>query len=148
MTGFVAAVHFAELVNAGLLGREIAEEVTEELGPGWPALFNQGLLILATFLGMITLVLLVTARRRHGIWHICRAAVGVAGLGSSLACLSDGIRVANVVATGQHFNQVWQMNTEPVVMALVLFGVSIILLAWPPRKPQLPPPPEHAGQGV
>ena len=145
--GLIAAVHFPAMIDSGLFGQEVAGEMTEEIGSGWPALFDQGLILFATLLGMISLVLLVTARRRHGIWHILRSALGIAGLGLSLTTLSDGIHVENVVVTGQYFNQVWRIrNGEIIFWALFVFAAAIILLAWPPRKPE-PAPPVLPDQG-
>jgi hypothetical protein len=144
--GLIAAVHFPDMIDAGLFGQKVPREITEEIGSGWPALFNQGLMLLAILLGMISLVLLVTARRRHGIWHILRTAMGITGLGFFLTALSEGILVANVTVTGQHFNQVWRLDDGPMFSALVLFAVSVILLAWPPRKPE-PTPPVLPDQG-
>jgi hypothetical protein len=121
----------------------------------WPRLMRQAGMLTLGILLVVALPLLVFARRHFGGFHMVRGTLGVGGLMLAMLPLSGAFQrqggwksVGLVVSHKQYAEAadlvLQNLRTEHAVFAGVIFIVSIIILAWPPRKAAASAAP-HAG---
>ena len=91
---------------------------------------------------MLALVFKVVGRRIAGGLHILRGVAGTIGLLLSVIILEESIRWwGNIAQTGHTpsmiFEKMMRSADDGIVIAsMVLFLISLVLLAWPARKNQ------------
>ena len=111
----------------------------------WPRLMRQAAMLTLGILLVVALPLLMFARRNFGGVHMVRGTLGVEGLMLAMLPLSGAFQrqggwksVGLVVSHKQYAEAadlvLQNLRTEHAVFAGVIFIVSIIILAWPPRK--------------
>jgi hypothetical protein len=147
LIGLAAALHLPMLVAAGVPELELSRELDEVFGySGWPMLVERIAFGLCAFLALMAAAFIIFGRRKGGAAHIIRAAVGTLGLFFCLLTLSDltppraysDSVIVDMLKNGQvgpaieRFLGYWR--GEPAVFAGIIFIVSVIVLAWPPRR--------------
>jgi hypothetical protein len=161
LLGVAVALHLPMMVAAGLPDPELADELTELFRfTGWPAVVERLGYALAGIILLLGATLIIVARRKSGAAHIVRAALGILGLLLCLAALSavappdycyDSV-VTDLVNKGEFglaIDRVLSRTDEQAaIIAAVVFVISIIILAWPPRRTQPQLPAAVQGQGV
>jgi len=147
--GLAAAVNLPLIVAAGLPDPQIAEEITHEFGDAsWPWLFRKILVAQAGLLVLLASGLWIAIRRRAGGAHMMRVVLGASGLAATLAALRyaldriDWWKIGALVNGEQPGPAVEvfldRVDNQSAVLAGILLLVSIILLAWPPRRSDSP----------
>lgn len=151
--GAFVALHIPGLIAAGLPDPSLAHELDEFFGyPNWPGLLERiGIWIAAAFVALAA-TFIVLARRKTSIIHIVRAVIGIGGLLSSLGLLSDSttgnayepavIEKFRNGQVGPALEMLFQrVREDQIIASLVIFVLSVVILAWPARsKPSYPLP--------
>jgi hypothetical protein len=110
---------------------------------GWPMLLERIGFVTAAGLLLLALAFIVIGRRRFGAAHIVRAALGLLGLLLTVLMLADLVprhrapEIADLLKSqqlGPALEILVNQMDEVALFAAVLFSISIIILAWPPRR--------------
>ena len=142
LVGVAVAVHVPAMMTAVPV---CAAEMDEAFGyQGWPILLEKIGIAVAGALLLLAVTLMIIGRRRSGVAHMLRAAVGSGLLLGSLAALADAVpsRYSPEVVTMLNGNQVGpaieelirRTSTESLIAAAVLFVVSVVVFSWPARR--------------
>jgi len=153
--GLGVGLHVPYLVAAGV--PELAQEIEESFGgyAQWPKLFKELGMIVTAALLLLAAIFIIIGRRHLGARHLVRGVLGLAGLLAAVMWLCDGIswgfRGIDDLGSQQLGVVLERMlrncQGEEVVFAGVFFLVSIVVLAWPPRRKEMTLTPA-LGQGV
>jgi len=147
VVGLAVAMHLPMMIAAGLPDPSLARELDKIFGyTGWPYLLERIGLIIVTVLLMLATVFVIIARRRSGPVHIIRAVLGMSGLLIALTFFSESmprqypqqvVDMLNNHQVGPALDQLLQSTRqEEAVAAIVFVVISVIILAWPPRRKQ------------
>jgi len=149
LIALAVALHLPMLVAAGAPDPHLARELQELFGyAGWPQLLERIGFMLASVLLLFAGVFIILGRRQAGAAHIIRSAVGLLGLLLALLFLSEVVPSYsyNDATTLDMLNQgqigpaldrlIDSTDKVPAVFAAAVFAVSVIILAWPPRRIQ------------
>ncbi|MHC4645433.1 MAG: protein kinase domain-containing protein [Planctomycetota bacterium] len=161
LLGLAIALHLPAMVAAGLPDPDLAEELNEMFGfSGWPAMVERLGYGLAGIILLAGATLIIVARRRSGVVHIIRAALGISGLLLCLVAISKVVTayhcsdpvITDLVNKDEFGLAVDRLlthaNEGAAVVAAIIFITSIIVLAWPPRRTQPQLPAAVQSQGV
>ena len=142
--GLGVALRVPVIIEGAFAGA--ATELQHEFGQGWPVMLGLILLAGAVIVGTLAATFIIIARRCHGIWHIIRSNLGLAGMALSLLCMYEGffysydvVSLRNVLAdnTGKALeNMIKNPDRQKLIFAGIVFILSVVLLAWPPKRPQ------------
>lgn len=145
LVGLAIAMHLPAMVAAGLPDPSLAKDLDELFGySGWPQLLERiGLMVTTVFL-LLAVVFVIIARSKGGAFHIIRAVLGMLGLMLGLASFSDAmpreysqetVDMLNNEQLGPALEILFKSTSEDaIVFALIFVVVSVVILAWPPRR--------------
>ena len=140
--GIVAAVRLPVIIEGAI--PDLASQFQQVLGNGWAVMLSMVLFLGTIILGALAATSIIIARRRHGVWHMLRSITGMSGFVISLLMTHDTCSRSYTVASlksvfsGQSdklFEGRFYM--ENLVTAAIIFIVSVVILAWPPKPQQL-----------
>lgn len=144
IVALAVAVHVPQIIAAGFPDPSLADELQRAMGPGWPALLQQIGAALVIVLFLFATVCLIIARRNAGGMHLVRAVLGIFGLLSVQMVIrtafdhADSLGLAEVLRghnVEQHLAAFFEsVQTGPLYTAAGLFVLSVVLLAWPPKR--------------
>jgi hypothetical protein len=143
--GLTLSAGLPAMVAAGIPDRALAKELEQVFGfAGWPHVVHQVGMTLTVMLILLAAITLIIARRRDGAAHMIRSALGSFGLLLAMSTLANSLgavsweTIARLTEAKQgglamenFFNST---NGETAAIAAVCLLVSIIILAWPPRR--------------
>jgi serine/threonine protein kinase len=152
----LGSLHIPNIIFS-TMGPNMSNDMQSTLGtPNWRTLFEQMIVLVGYGLLLVSLIVLIFARRRHGVFHILRAVIGIGFLVLSVfACNKYNLHNYNVAVAEQNrvVNLPGNFSASPVGilieqlnratlnsdMAVVLFFLiaGIVFLAWPPKR--IPP---------
>jgi len=139
LIGMAMAFQLPLMISRGFPDQHLGQEIERALGQDWTGGVQKLATAAATILFLIGAAFVIIGRRVHGVFHIVRAVVGLAGIGITTAFLIDEL-----------FNT-WQLHNNPPgnymqllnlmkVDSLTIGGIFLVLsmavLAWPPRRRQ------------
>ena len=141
--GLSFAIRVPVIIQGGFPHPELASEMQKLFGTeGWPVVLSSILLFAAVLIGLLSVVIIVSVRRRHGVWHLLRFITAISGVVFSLSIMFgylqhvihvDGIRL---LMSGQKSDVFNRIVNDDLGVAALFFVVSIVLLAWPPKRRQ------------
>ncbi len=147
IVGIITGLHLSHFIAAGWLAPGLASEAEQFFGyPQWPELvIRLGTIITAALL-ILAAVFMILGRRHLGVRHLLRAVFGLGGLFFAILFFIDSIggprfksiqESLNARQIGPAFERLLDICTyDEAVFAAIIFLVSIIILAWPPRRKQ------------
>jgi len=146
--GVITGLQLPHFIAAGWLNTSLASEAEQFFGYSqWPELVLRLGNIITAVLLLLAAVFMVMGRRHLGIRHLMRAIFGLGGLFFAIMLFTEGIEgypfgnVQESLNSGQigpAFERLLDCCTsEEAVFAAFIFLVSIIILAWPPRRKQI-----------
>ena len=146
MVGALAALKVPEAVHAGLLDDHLPRELNQAFGGSqWVALGGQAMVVVWLVLVVVGMLGLLIARRDTGAAHCGRAVLGPLGLIIAMRYLAAALFPVNWLTirglvdqdqVGRALEQaVNSTHEEGVVVAAVLLLASIVVLAWPAKRP-------------
>ena len=161
LAGLCVALHVPMVIAAGFPDPSIGAQLKDVFGVEyWPGLLERIGMMLILLLAFLSVVLAVIARRRRGGSHMIRSVVGIVGIAISLFVLHDSIPMRYVESTMEIIegnrlgpvldNILQQADDQGVLAAAITFVVSIIILAWPPKRkaPQIVTVNQQSGGSV
>jgi hypothetical protein len=147
VVGLVEGLHIPYFVAAGWPNPDLAQELEQLFGyKQWPELLMHLGMNLSIILLLFASVFIILGRRHLGARHLIRALLGLLGLILAISAFSEAIsgrysreviEMLNNRQIGPAFErllQCWQ--NEQAFIAGILFLVSVVILAWPPRRRQ------------
>ena len=138
-------LHIPYFIAAGKPDPGLAMELERFFGdPGWPALLMRFGTTLPMVLVLLASIFIILGRRHLGARHLVRALLGLFGLILAFSIFSEGIsnrysqeviEKLNSEQIGPAFEKLFQCwQCEEAFTAGVFFLVSVVILAWPPRR--------------
>ncbi len=146
--GVITGLHLPHFIAAGWLNTGLASEAEQFFGYSqWPALVVRLGTIITVVMLLLAAVFMVIGRRHLGIRHLFRAVLGLGGLLFAIFLFIDctgGYRFRKIQESldssqlGPAFEKLLDscMDGEAFFAAFI-FLISIIILAWPPRRKQI-----------
>lgn len=150
------ALQIPEAVSVNVFGSGFGNHISSTLGyDEWPRLFrNLGFPAAITLL-ISAGILMTIARRREGIMHMFRALLGIGGLLLAVPLAAgalyrkdsvsviwrpmvDHLQADRIGPAIETFIQ--GVQSAPLTFAAIFLVVSILLLAWPPKRYEVSPP--------
>jgi len=148
LLGIIVGLKIPYFIAAGWPNQQLASELERFFGySSWPVLLMRLGTMFTYILVLLAAVFVVLGRRHLGASHLVRALLGFVALILAFSAFSEasgGIYYDDVVnlLNSQQYGpaierllQSWQ-GEEIIFIALILFLVSIVILAWPPRRKQ------------
>jgi len=140
LLGFAAAIRVPVIIQGGF--PELASKMQNIFATeGWPLMLQTTLVLAAVILGAMAMIFTIIARRPEGIWHVLRSIAAISGMTFTLVMVYESLsRKFNAdtiksVISGNVTNFGGIMD-ETLGFAGLFFVVSIVLLAWPPKREQ------------
>lgn len=146
VVGMLMALHLPMLVAAGLPEPSLSQHLDEVFGySGWPPLVERIGFVVAYIILLLAATFITISRRKSGAAHIIRGSVGLLGLLLALITFTEVIpqyaysrsgvvELLNEGKTGLALEKFFNYsNPEIAVIAAVIFIISVIILAWPPK---------------
>jgi len=138
------------MIAEGVIDPHAAQRLAHDLGASWPDIARRlGVLIASIGFGTGVIVLIL-ARRRAGAMHLLRLLVAAALLGAVMATASQAVGgnaidwsdIARLIHKQQDPSGALVMflesfNNYRAVITGVMFVLSIVMFAWPPKKQYL-----------
>jgi hypothetical protein len=146
LVGLAIGLHLPVVVAAGWPDPAIAQELEGVFHSAeWPRTVEQGGGLLIVVLLFVAAVLIMVGRRRFGPTHLIRALLGLGGFFWAISLFrgeamssSEAREVANLMRQsdwGPALERIFSaFSQEEAIFAGVVALVSILLLAWPPRR--------------
>jgi hypothetical protein len=106
-------------------------------------------MIFTIILLLLAAVFVIVGRRHLGASHLIRAVLGLAGFVFAVMMLSDAfslsrryssevVNLLNCNKIGPALEKLLSLsNTEAAIFAGVTFLLSVVILAWPPRRKRM-----------
>jgi len=150
VVGLIFASHFPYFLETGWPDQDLAIELKNALGTNWTQILLDMARIVSVVL-MLPAALCVSLGRRHlGVRHLMRGILGLGGLLAAIMMLADGMywyfqgigEMSNSGELGAVLERFLNgCQSEGAVFAAIIFVLSVIILAWPPkpRKMMLTP---------
>ncbi len=150
IVGMALALQLPLMISQGFPDQHLGEEIQRLLGPDWVGGLGNLTTAVATILFLLGAMLVIIGRRVHGIFHIVRAVVGLAGIGMTTCFLIDELFNRYQLQNTPHATYMQLLNSmrmDNLTVGGVFLVLSMAVLAWPPRRrqPMLTPMPN---QGV
>lgn len=143
--GTAAALRLPVIIEGAI--PDLASQFHQRFGNGWSVLLSMILFFSTVILGAFATISIIIARRRHGVSHMLRSIMGIGGFIASLLMVSDGLcrsydvtSLRNMITdnTGKALeNMIKQPDEDLLIIAGILFIVSVVILAWPPKQKKL-----------
>jgi hypothetical protein len=148
LVGLATVLHVPHLIAGGFPAglAPLAEDLTFQFGhSNWAPILEKAGFAIFTILLVLSTTITIFIRRHDGAIHVLRAIAGNSGLWfvfllllHSLPILDAGL-LKEIVDKGQPIGPIIEQilnPTEPMVLAvsLVVFLISMAILAWPPKK--------------
>ncbi len=138
-------LHVPYFIAAGKPDPGLAMELERFFGdPDWPELLMRFGTTLPVVLVLLASIFIILGRRHLGARHLVRALLGLFGLILAFSVFTDGIsnrysqeviEKLNSEQIGPAFEKLFQCwQSDDAFFAGVLFLVSVVILAWPPRR--------------
>ncbi|MGD8786602.1 MAG: TM2 domain-containing protein, partial [Phycisphaerales bacterium] len=150
MVGLAMSLHLPYFVAAGWPDSEISSELEQFFGyQNWPELVMNFGMIFTIILLLLAAVFVIVGRRHLGASHLIRAVLGLAGFVFAVMMLSDAfslsrryssevVNLLNCNKIGPALEKLLSLsNTEAAIFAGVTFLLSVVILAWPPRRKRM-----------
>ena len=145
VVGLAVGLHFPHFVAAGWPDPKLAAELERFFGyPAWPELVMRLGTIIVVILLLLAAVCIIIGRRHLGAGYLIRGALGLTGFFFVLLVFSDSmsgyyfqevVNMLNSQQIGPAFEKLLRStHNEEALFAGVLFLVSVVVLAWPPRR--------------
>ncbi|HQA89454.1 MAG TPA: protein kinase [Sedimentisphaerales bacterium] len=146
LVGLAIGLHLPVVVAAGWPDPVIARDLEGIFGYAeWPRMVEQGGGLLIVALLFVAAVLIMIGRRKNGASHLIRALLGLGGFFWAISLFRSEVvssREAQNIADLIRQNQVGAglerlfnaLGQEEAIFAGVIALVSILMLAWPPRR--------------
>ncbi|UCD49835.1 MAG: protein kinase [Phycisphaerales bacterium] len=146
LVGVAIGLHMPSVVAAGWPDPQIAHELDQIFGyTEWPGLLEKGGAMLVVALLFVAAVLIMVGRRKSGAAHVIRALLGLGGFlwaiqlfrgevvsSAEIQSIVDMIKQNQV---GPALERLFgALGQEEAVFAGVIALVSVLILAWPPRR--------------
>ena len=145
LVGLAVALHLPAVVASGWPNPDLAQELEQLFGyAGWPALMERLGAILLVVLFFLAAVLVMIGRRKSGPMHLMRALLGLGGFLFAVYAVQgviSPIELENIVEAFQG-SQVGlgierllsACSQDQTAIAAVTVLLSVLVLAWPPRR--------------
>lgn len=146
LVGLAIGLRLPVLVAAGWPDPAIAQELEGVFhSTEWPRTIEQGGGLLIVMLLFAAAVLIMIGRRRHGPAHLIRALLGLGGFFWAISLFrgevlswSEAQGIAGLIQqneVGRALERLFgAFGQEEAIFAGVIVLVSILILAWPPRR--------------
>jgi len=146
LVGLAIGLHLPSVVAAGWPDPQIAQDLEQAFGYAeWPGLMEKGGAILVVALLSVAAVLVMIGRRKSGAAHVIRALLGLGGFfwaiqlfrgevvsSDEIQSIVDLIKLNQV---GPALERLFgALGQEEAIFAGVIALVSVLMLAWPPRR--------------
>jgi len=147
LVGSAMAFDLPQMLRVGVFGPDVGPELTRNIGtPRWPSMVFD-ILTFATFiLGVVTLCVLVIARRRAGTAHLARAVLAPIALAIGLLVLAGAADLIPWTPIAEHWHAgrigpglsllFGSMNMGLLYLSVAMLFASVTLLAWPAPRLQ------------
>lgn len=147
IVGLVVGLHLPHFVAAGWPDPGLASELEQLFGyPGWPELMIRLGTTTVAILLLFAAICMVIGRRHLGARHLLRAVLGLTGFLWAVTMFTDQVsghsfdevvNMLNSQQTGLAIDRLLEIcSGQGVIYAGVIFLVSVVILAWPPRRRQ------------
>jgi len=145
LVGLLVALHLPAVIASGWPDPDLAQELEELFGyAGWPALVERLGSILLVALFFLAAVLVMIGRRKSGPMHLIRALLGLGGFLFAIYAVQgviSSIELEHIVEAFQQ-NQVGlgierflsACSQDQTAIAAGTVLLSVVMLAWPPRR--------------
>jgi TM2 domain-containing membrane protein YozV len=157
LIGLAIGLHLPAVAAAAWPDAEPVSGLARILGAEWPAVVEQGGVMLIAALLFLGAILIMIGRRRYGPMHLIRALMGLGGFFWAIQlfrgdALSTG-QVRSIVdliqqhQLGPALQRLFSaFSQEEAIFAGVIVLGSVLILSWPPRKrPPVFAPTPHQG---
>ncbi|NLZ03652.1 MAG: TM2 domain-containing protein [Phycisphaerae bacterium] len=146
LVGLAIGLHLPVVVAAGWPNPTISQQLeTVFHSTEWPRTVEQGGGLLIVVLLFVAAVLIMVGRRRFGPAHLIRALLGMGGFFWAISLFrnevmssSEAQAIAGLVQqneVGRALERLFSaLGQEEAIFAGVIALVSILILAWPPRR--------------
>ncbi len=146
LVGLAIGLHLPAVVAAGWPDPELAQKLEGIFGYAeWPRMVEQGGGLLIVALLFFAAVLIMIGRRKNGAAHLIRALLGLGGFfwaislfRSEVVSSSEARSIADLIGqkqVGPGLERLFgALGQEEAIFAGVIALVSILILAWPPRR--------------
>jgi hypothetical protein len=145
IVGVFVAVKGADIIAGGFPDPGLGAELDRVFGyNGWPVLIKQVGPLICTVLLCMAATVMTVSRRRRGAAHIIRCLLGLGAMFIAYLILADAFRFVDGTELGRMFyeNKVGpalemvfaRHPAADIVGATVTFLISVVLLAWPPKR--------------
>ena len=137
--GLAIAVHLPAIISAGFPDESISRDFKDIFGTSqWPDLMESLGRGISVALLVIATVTVTVARRRNGPAHMIRAIISSIGFIITYMCFYDGFprHYSLMTDSDSNFgivlnNMVSKSNPGAMYPGLIIFVVSVLILAWP-----------------
>jgi len=146
LIGLAIGLHLPSVVAAGWPDPKIAQQLDQVFGyTQWPGLLEQGGGLLVVVLLFLAAILIMIGRGRSGAAHLIRALLGLGGFFWAIQLFrSEAISSAEAQGivdliqqdqVGPALERLFgAFSQEEAIFAGVIALVSVLMLAWPPRR--------------
>ncbi|MDI6447448.1 serine/threonine-protein kinase [Anaerobaca lacustris] len=146
LVGLAIGLHLPAVVAAGWPDPMLAQKLEGVFGYAeWPRMVEQGGGLLIVALLFLAAVLIMIGRRKNGAAHLIRALLGLGGFfwaislfRSEVVSSSEARNIADLIGqnqVGPGLERLFSaLGQEEAIFAGVIALVSILMLAWPPRR--------------
>jgi len=157
LVGLALGLQLPWVLAGGWPDPELTQELNQFFGYSeWPRLIQQGGVIVIIVLLFVAALLIMMGRRKSGAVHLIRAVLGLGGFFWAIQLFrseamsrtyAEGIvDLLNQNQVGLALEKLFgAFSQEEAIFAGVITLVSVLVLAWPPRRrtPVFAPMPEH-----
>ena len=145
LVGLAIGLHLPSVVAGAWPDAEPVRELQDVLGSSWPKVIEQAGVIAVIALLFVAAVLIMIGRRRSGATHLVRALLGIGGFFWAIQMfrgeVMSSVQVQGMVDLFRQ-NQVGPalerlfgaLSQEEAIFAGVIVLISVLMLAWPPRR--------------
>jgi serine/threonine protein kinase/TM2 domain-containing membrane protein YozV len=146
--GIAMGLRIPNFIAAGWPNPQLSTQLEQLFGyPEWPGLAVKLSSIIFVALLLLSGAFMAIGRRYSGIRHILRIMLGLCGIYFAFQYIFNDISseyhfgevqlLLNSKLTGPAFEKLFSgLNEGEVILGAFIFLVSIIILAWPPRRKQ------------
>jgi serine/threonine protein kinase len=139
LAGMMLALQLPMMISQGFPEAKLGQEIERALGPDWVGGVEKLASAAGTILFLIGAMFIIIGRRVHGIFHIVRALVGLAGIGMTTAWLIDELFNRYQLQNTPHTTYMQLLNSmrmDSLTMGCIFLVLSMAVLAWPPKRRQ------------
>jgi hypothetical protein len=140
LIGMAMAFQLPLMISRGFPDQHLGQEIERALGRDWTDPVQKLGTAAATILFLIGAAFVIIGRRVHGVFHIVRAVVGLAGIGVTTMFLIDELINKWQLRDnppGNYMQLLNFMRTDSLTVGGIFLVLSMAVLAWPPRRRQL-----------